>query len=62
MDFEIPAMSCGHCIGVITEAVKQLDPHASVSADLATKTVNIQTAEDRKVVAEALTEAGYPTH
>lgn len=62
MDFDIPAMSCGHCVGVITETVKQLDPHATVSADVAAKKVSIQTAEDRQVVAQALTEAGYPTH
>ena len=62
MDFAIPTMSCGHCVGVITQTVKQLDPHASVSADVAAKTVSIQTAEDRQVVAQALTEAGYPTH
>ncbi|MGV8804706.1 MAG: heavy-metal-associated domain-containing protein [Polaromonas sp.] len=62
MNFDIPAMSCGHCVGVITETVKQLDPHASVSADLAAKTVSIQTAEERQVIAQALTEAGYPTH
>lgn len=62
MEFDIPAMSCGHCASVITQTVKQVDPGAEVSVDLASKKVTVQTSEDRQTVAAALTEAGYPTH
>ena len=62
MEFEIPDMSCGHCAGVITKTVKQLDAGATVSIDLPAKKVTVQTAQDRQTVADALTEAGYPTH
>jgi copper chaperone CopZ len=37
MEFNIPAMSCGHCVGVITQTVKALDPAAQVNVDLASK-------------------------
>ncbi|SFB82841.1 copper chaperone [Polaromonas sp. OV174] len=60
MEFTIPDMSCGHCASVITKTVKQADPDAQVSIDLASKKVTVQTTEDRETVAEALAEAGYP--
>jgi copper chaperone len=60
MEFNIPAMSCGHCAGAITQAVKALDPAAQVNVDLASKKVVVQTAQDRQAVAAALAQAGYP--
>lgn len=62
MEFDIPAMSCGHCVKAITQTLTQLDPDAKISVDLATKKVTLQTSKDRPTVAAALTEAGYPTH
>lgn len=62
MEFDIPAMSCGHCVKAITEALAQLDPNAKVSVDLPAKKVTLDTTQDRATVAAALTEAGYPTH
>ncbi|MBT9476665.1 heavy-metal-associated domain-containing protein [Polaromonas sp.] len=62
MEFDIPAMSCGHCVKAITEALAQLDPGAKVSVDLPAKKVTLDTNQDRATVAAALTEAGYPTH
>jgi len=62
MEFDIPAMSCGHCVKAITQTLTQLDPDAKISVDLATKKVTLQTTKDRQTVAVALTEAGYPTH
>jgi copper chaperone len=62
MEFDIPAMSCGHCVKAITEALAQLDPGAKVSVNLPAKKVMLDTTQDRATVAAALTEAGYPTH
>ena len=62
MEFNIPAMSCGHCVKAITQAVQGLDPAATVSADLPAKKVTVETARDRASVATALAEAGYPAH
>jgi copper chaperone len=61
MEFEVPAMSCGHCVKAITQTLTELDPAAQVSIDLPTKKVTVQTAQDREKVAAALAEAGYPT-
>ncbi|WP_431099216.1 heavy-metal-associated domain-containing protein [Polaromonas aquatica] len=60
MEFNIPAMSCGHCVGAVTQAVKSLDPAAQVSVDLPGKKVVVQSSQERRAVAAALAEAGYP--
>jgi copper chaperone len=62
MEFDIPDMSCGHCVKAITKAIQELDEDAMISIDLPGKKVKVQTAVDRPTVASALTEAGYPTH
>ena len=61
MEFNIPDMSCGHCSGVITRTIQQIDADAMISIDLPAKKVSVQTAQDRQVVADALAAAGYPT-
>ena len=60
IEFNLPAMSCGHCVSSVTEAVKQVDPAAKVDVDLASKRVKVETTQPREPIAEALTEAGYP--
>ncbi|GBU14978.1 heavy metal transporter [Polaromonas sp.] len=62
MEFDIPNMTCGHCASSITKALQQLDASASISIDLPTKKITLQTTATRQTVASALTEAGYPTH
>jgi len=60
LEFNVEAMSCSHCVSMVTQAVKSADPHAEVEVDLSNKKVRVQTREDRETVAAALTEAGYP--
>jgi copper chaperone len=59
IEFTISAMTCGHCIGRVTKAVKQADPNAQVAIDLPTHKVQVQTNEDRETIAASLAEAGY---
>ena len=58
-EFDIEAMSCGHCVSMITKTVKLLDPEAKVEVDLPHKKVKIDSSQDRATIAAALTEAGY---
>lgn len=61
IEFNVQAMSCGHCVGVITKTLHQLNPAARVEVDLAGKKVRIDAAEDqRQRFADALAQAGYP--
>ncbi len=56
----VPDMSCGHCVGAITKAVKALDHDAVLDFDLATRSVKLQTAVPTGSVLATLAEAGYP--
>jgi len=47
-------MTCGHCVGVVTKAIKQADPRAGVEINLAS-----HAAQDRETIESAVTEAGY---
>ena len=60
IEFEVQALSCGHCVRAVTEAVQEVDPSARVDVDLERKKVSVQSAADRAALARALTEAGYP--
>lgn len=57
----VPDMSCSHCVKVIEGAVKGLDAGASVTPDLASKTVTIETKAASSAVTAALDAAGYPS-
>ncbi len=60
IEFHVPGISCGHCVGAVTQAVLQVDPKAQVRVDLPTKQVLLESGEDRKLFATALADAGYP--
>jgi copper chaperone len=59
LDFQIPTMSCAHCVRTITEAVQAADPAAKLQADLATHRVQVETTAPAATVVALLTEAGY---
>ena len=58
-EFTITDMSCGHCVGVITKTVQQLDPQARVQTDLASKKVRVESSQPRDAIVHVLDEAGY---
>jgi len=60
LNFEIPDMSCGHCVRAITEAVHAVDPAARVQANLPQHRVQVDTGAAREAVVASLVEAGYP--
>lgn len=59
MKFTVPDMTCGHCVSTVTKAIKGLDAAAEVKADLASKTLAVETSAP--AVAKALEDAGYPS-
>jgi copper chaperone len=59
LSFEIPNMTCGHCVRAVTEAVKAADPAAELQVDLPTHRVQVQTSAAREAVVAQLVEAGY---
>lgn len=58
--FEVGDMTCGHCVGAITQALKEVDPGAQVRIDLASHRVEIEpAAADARALGDAIREAGY---
>lgn len=58
---KVPDMSCGHCAGVITKALKGLDQDAKVGFDMHNHLVQVETALPAAEVLEAMSDAGYPS-
>jgi copper chaperone len=61
IQFNIPDMSCGHCVKAVTQAVQSVDAQAKVEVDLGTKQVKVESQAPREQLVQALAEAGYPT-
>ena len=57
--FNVPDMTCGHCAGTITKAVKTADPNATVEIDLTHHLVKVESALAQEKIAGQITEAGY---
>ena len=55
----VTGMTCGHCEKAVTRAVKQLDPQAEVKIDRAANLVEVDSAQNRELVAKAIAEEGY---
>lgn len=60
LELKVNDMTCGHCVGAVTKAVKELDPKAMVRVDLGAKRVSVDSARPATEVLAALEEAGYP--
>ena len=58
--YQVDDMTCGHCISMITKAVKGVNPNASIDIDLGTKRVSIDSAlSDAPEMKKAIAAAGY---
>ncbi|MGM9488032.1 heavy-metal-associated domain-containing protein [Ideonella sp. YS5] len=58
--FEVNDMSCGHCVGAITRAVKEADQDATVRIDLAAHRVEVESAAaSPDQLARVIEDAGY---
>ena len=59
IEIQVGDMSCGHCVGRITQAVKGVDQAARVEVNLEHKRVSIASAVASAEFEEAIREAGY---
>lgn len=57
--FQVVDMTCGHCVKAITASVHSVAPEASVSCDVAHKTVQVTGTHQAASVQSAIKEAGY---
>jgi len=56
----LPDMTCGHCVKVVTQTVQQIDAGATLSIDLPSHKVQIDTGADAAQLRTALAAQGYP--
>jgi copper chaperone len=59
LEFMVQDMTCGHCAGRVTKAVKSIEPQASVDIDLDRRVVKVSGASNTQEVEAAIREAGY---
>ncbi|HUG57882.1 MAG TPA: heavy-metal-associated domain-containing protein [Candidimonas sp.] len=59
LEFEVNDMTCGHCVGAITNALNQAAPNATVEIDLPSHRVRVNGAADAGAVENAIRDAGY---
>ena len=57
--FHVTGMTCGHCERDVKTAVQQIDPQAVVTIDRAANRVDVDSAANRQVLAQAINEEGY---
>ena len=60
LKYQVPAMSCGHCVNAITEEVMKVQGVRELEIDLETKMVLVRgSGIDDDAVRAAIDEAGY---
>ncbi len=59
IQFEVNDMTCGHCVGAITKAIKTVVPEADVAIDLSEHVVRVEGAADAAAVEQAIRASGY---
>jgi copper chaperone len=57
--FTVTGMTCGHCEKAVTQAIKTVDPQAQVRIDRQQNQVEVESAQPRDAIAQAIAEEGY---
>lgn len=57
--FNVQGMTCGHCEKAVMQALKSVDPQATVDINRLLQTVKVNSSKDRDTLAAAITEEGY---
>lgn len=59
IEFQVPDMTCGHCVKTITGAVTAAAPGVTVAVDLPAHRVTVSGTDQADKVEAAIREAGY---
>ncbi|WP_111413839.1 heavy-metal-associated domain-containing protein [Billgrantia lactosivorans] len=58
--FNVPDMSCNHCVSAISTAIESVDSGASLEFDLANRQVSVDSSAPVEAIQAAIEAAGYP--
>jgi len=59
ISLKVPSIACDVCAQTITKAIKNSEPEAKVSVDVAEKVVSVETEASVETIKKAITEAGH---
>ena len=59
LELTLPTMTCGHCVRTVTDTVHRVDAQATLTIDLPTHRVVIESGQPPERFTVALTEEGY---
>lgn len=59
MEFTVNDMTCGHCVGRVTQAIKDVDAAAQINVDLTSKQVTVVSEATMEEFFAAVRAAGY---
>lgn len=57
--FDVPNMTCGHCVQTITQAIQAAAPDAMLECNVGNHTVTVSTQADAITLIHAMEQAGY---
>ena len=57
--FNLPGLTCGHCVYAVTKALKGVDPTARIEIDLSGKRATVESGRSAEAFAAAVAAAGY---
>jgi copper chaperone len=57
--FTVEGMTCGHCEKAVTKVLLSLDAQAKVVIDRSQNKVEVDSAQPREALAQAIVEEGY---
>ena len=58
-EFNIPDMTCGHCVSTVTKAIKAAAPDAVATVDLTKRKAMVETTATASAISAAVEAAGY---
>lgn len=59
IEFQVEGMSCQHCVGAVTKAIKAVDANAGVQIELASGIVRVESTDAPERLSAAISDAGY---
>ena len=58
-NFKVEGMKCGHCVRAVTEAIRSVDPSATVDVDRGAGRVSVGSTVTPDLIASAIVAEGY---
>lgn len=58
-EFKVSGMTCGSCVGSISNALKTFDPKAEIAVDMKNQKVKVKSTKTQVEIQSTIEDAGY---